>query len=106
MVLPTVVLFDQSGIHKEPNGITRALDDGERELGISSFLIICFLRHLSEEEAYRTLEQALPHKDRIRGIGLDSSEIGHPPSKFQGVFSKAREEGFPSVAHAGEEGLP
>ncbi len=112
-VMHTEIFFDPQG-HIERgiefdtvlNGISRALDDGKRKLGISSFLIMCFLRHLSEEEAYRTLELALPHKDRIRGVGLDSSEVGHPPSEFQGVFSKAREEGFLRVAHAGEEGPP
>jgi len=112
-VMHTEIFFDPQG-HTERgiefetvlNGITRALDDGRQKLGISSFLIMCFLRHLSEEDAHRTLEQALPHKDRILGIGLDSSEVGHPPSKFQVVFSRAREEGFLCVAHAGEEGPP
>ena len=85
-------------------GINLALEDGERELGISSRLILCFLRHLSQEEAFATLEQALPHRDRIIGVGLDSSELGHPPGKFQEVFQRARDEGFLTVAHAGEEG--
>ena len=67
---------------------------------------MCFLRHLSEEDALKTLEQALPYKDKIVGVGLDSSEIGHPPSKFERVFTRARAEGFKSVAHAGEEGPP
>lgn len=88
------------------NGITRALDDGQKKLGISSKLIMCFLRHLSEEDALATLAQALPYKDRIIGVGLDSSEVGHPPSKFARVFAKARSEGFLLVAHAGEEGPP
>jgi len=86
-------------------GITRALDDGKKKLGISSELIMCFLRHLSEEDAEQTLQQAMPWKDRILGIGLDSSEKGHPPSKFTSVFWKARKAGFRvAVAHAGEEG--
>ncbi|MGO1119285.1 adenosine deaminase [Rhodovibrionaceae bacterium A322] len=85
-------------------GITRALDSGAAELGISHKLIMCFLRHLSEEAAFETLEQALPHKDKIFGVGLDSSELGHPPEKFQRVFAKAIAEGFVPVAHCGEEG--
>ncbi|NCC20831.1 MAG: adenosine deaminase [Alphaproteobacteria bacterium] len=88
------------------DGITRALKDGEARHGVTSRLIMCFLRHLSEEDAFRTLEQALPYKDRISGVGLDSSEKGHPPSKFERVFARAREEGFKVVAHAGEEGPP
>ena len=88
------------------NGITKALADGEKNFGITSLLIMCFLRHLSEESAFATLEQALPYKDKIIGVGLDSSENGHPPSKFERVFAKAREEGFLIVAHAGEEGPP
>ena len=72
----------------------------------NSNLIMCFLRHLSEEDALKTLEQALPYKDKIVGVGLDSSEVGHPPSKFERVFTRARAEGFKSVAHAGEEGPP
>ncbi len=88
------------------NGITKALDKAKAEFGISSYLIMCFLRHLSEEEAFKTLEQALPFKDKIIAVGLDSSEVGHPPEKFQRVFKKAIEEGFLTVAHAGEEGPP
>ena len=88
------------------NGIWSALRDGERELGITSRLIMCFLRHLDEEDAFRTLDRALAHRDRISGVGLDSSEGGHPPSKFERVFRKAREAGFIAVAHAGEEGPP
>ena len=76
------------------NGIHRALKDGEKKLGISSKIIMCFLRHLSEEEAFKTLEMSLAHKDKIIGVGLDSSEVGHPPSKFERVFKKALEEGF------------
>ena len=86
------------------NGLKRACDDAKEKLGITSHLIMCFLRHLSEEAAFKTLEQAIPFKDQIIGVGLDSSEVGHPPSKFELVFAKAREEGFLIVAHAGEEG--
>ena len=86
------------------NGLQRACDDAKMKLGISSHLIMCFLRHLSEDAAFATLEQALPYKDQIIGVGLDSSEVGHPPSKFERVFAKAREAGFLIVAHAGEEG--
>ena len=87
-------------------GLKRACNDAQEKLGISSQLIMCFLRHLSEEKAFETLEQALPFKDDIIAIGLDSSEVGHPPSKFERVFAKAREAGFLIVAHAGEEGPP
>lgn len=86
------------------NGLQRACDDAKVKFGISSHLIMCFLRHLSEEAAFETLQQALPYKDQIIGVGLDSSEVGHPPSKFERVFAQAREEGFLVVAHAGEEG--
>ena len=86
------------------NGLKRACDDAKEKLGITSHLIMCFLRHLSEEAAFKTLEQAIPFKHQIIGVGLDSSEVGHPPSKFERVFAKAREEGFLIVAHAGEEG--
>jgi len=86
------------------NGLQRACDDAKAKLGISSHLIMCFLRHLSEDAAFATLEQALPYKDQIIAVGLDSSEVGHPPSKFERVFAKAREAGFLVVAHAGEEG--
>lgn len=85
-------------------GIDGALRDAHDELHISSRLILCFLRHLSEEDAFRTLAQALPYKDRITAVGLDSSEAGNPPGKFQNVFKAARDEGFLAVAHAGEEG--
>ena len=87
-------------------GIRRALADGERQFGISHRLILCFLRHLSAEAAMHTLEQALPYKDSIAAVGLDSSERGHPPAKFEAVFARARREGFLTVAHAGEEGPP
>ncbi len=85
-------------------GIRRALEDGERQLGITSRLILCFLRHLPEEAAFQTLEEALPYKEWITGVGLDSSELGNPPSRFARVFRKAGEEGFLLMAHAGEEG--
>ncbi|MCO8098814.1 adenosine deaminase [Acinetobacter indicus] len=88
------------------NGLQRACDDAQSKLGISSRLIMCFLRHLSEEAAFATLEQALPYKEQIIAVGLDSSEVGHPPAKFDRVFAKAREYGFLVVAHAGEEGPP
>lgn len=88
------------------NGISAALADGRELLGISSGLILSFLRHLPEEAAFRTLEQALPYRDAFFAVGLDSSEVGHPPSKFQRVFDKARAEGLLTVAHAGEEGPP
>ncbi|MFG0332353.1 MAG: adenosine deaminase, partial [Maioricimonas sp. JB049] len=87
-------------------GITSALQAGERELAITSRLIMCFLRHLSAEEAMTTLQQALPHREQIVAVGLDSSEVGHPPSKFTEVFDEARRQGFLTVAHAGEEGPP
>ena len=86
------------------NGISKALKDAEEKLGISSQLIMCFLRHLSEEAAFDTLEMATPYLDSIIGVGLDSSEQGHPPEKFSRVFAKARELGLKTVAHAGEEG--
>lgn len=86
------------------HGLKRACDNAKTKLGITSHLIMCFLRHLSEEAAFETLVQALPFKDQIIAVGLDSSEVGHPPAKFERVFAKAREEGFLVVAHAGEEG--
>ena len=88
------------------NGIYAALNKAEKELGLSSKIIMCFLRHLDEESAFKTLEQALTHKNKIIGVGLDSSELGHPPIKFKRVFKKAMEENFLTVAHAGEEGPP
>ncbi len=87
-------------------GIHRAMLDAQQQLGISSKLIMCFLRHLSAEAAMTTLRQALPFRDQIVAVGLDSSEVGHPPEKFTKVFERAREEGFFTVAHAGEEGPP
>jgi adenosine deaminase len=88
------------------DGISRALADGQRNFGITSQLIMCFLRDMSAESAMATLESALPFKDRIIGVGLDSAESGNPPSKFQAVFDRARANGFLTVAHAGEEAGP
>ena len=88
------------------NGLHRACVDAKAELGVSAALILCFLRHLSEEEAFASLEQALPFQDKIIGIGLDSGEVGNPPEKFARVFARCRELGFHLVAHAGEEGPP
>ncbi|MFC2025570.1 adenosine deaminase [Chloroflexota bacterium] len=87
-------------------GIHRAMEDAEQQLGVTSKLIMCFLRDLSAEEAMETLTQAQPYKDWIVAVGLDSAEVGNPPSKFVHVFDKAREMGFLTVAHAGEEGPP
>jgi adenosine deaminase len=87
-------------------GIDRALRDARSQWGMSSAVIMCFLRHLSEEDAFATLEQALPHRDKLIGVGLDSSERGHPPEKFARVFARCRELGLHLVAHAGEEGPP
>ncbi|MFQ5947227.1 MAG: adenosine deaminase [Acidimicrobiia bacterium] len=87
-------------------GFHRAMTDASARLGISSLLIMCFLRHLSDDEALETLEQALPYKRWITAVGLDSSELGNPPEKFAAVFERARTEGLRAVAHAGEEGPP
>jgi adenosine deaminase len=88
------------------SGLTRACERAQHELGISSALIMCFLRHLSEDDAFTTLEAALPYRAQIIGVGLDSSERGHPPEKFARVFAQCRELGLRLVAHAGEEGPP
>ena len=88
------------------NGLHRACVDAQAQLGVSAALILCFLRHLSEEEAFETLEQALPYREKFIGIGLDSSELGHPPEKFARVFARCRALGLHLVAHAGEEGPP
>ncbi len=88
------------------NGIYNALETGKKELNITSKIILCFLRHLSEKKAFETFEKALLFRDKIIGIGLDSSEVGNPPSKFKNVFDQARKAGFLTVAHAGEEGSP
>ncbi len=85
-------------------GLSRAIDDAKRTPGVSASLIMCFLRHLDEADAEKTLDIALKFKDRIVGIGLDSSETGNPPSKFKNVFKRARDAGFFLTAHAGEEG--
>jgi len=87
-------------------GIKGALENGRRTFGITHRLILCFLRHLSEADAFSTLQAALPYKDAIAAVGLDSSEQGHPPAKFARVFARARSEGWLTVAHAGEEGPP
>ena len=88
------------------DGLHRACQDAQAKLGVSASLILCFLRHLSEEDAFATLEDALPHRDQFIGVGLDSSELGHPPEKFARVFARCRELGLHLVAHAGEEGPP
>ena len=110
-VLHTEIFFDpqthtERGIAFEViiSGITQALNQAEQELGISSQLIMCFLRHLDEDSAFETLKQALPYKDKIIAVGLDSSEKGNPPEKFKHVFQEAINQGFLTVAHAGEEG--
>ena len=110
-IVHTEIFFDpqthtKRGIAFETvvSGISQALQKGETELGISSFLIMCFLRHLSEQEAFDTLQDSLPFKTLILGVGLDSSEVGHPPSKFSRVFEAAKTIGYKVVAHAGEEG--
>ncbi|MFH2201542.1 MAG: adenosine deaminase [Elusimicrobiota bacterium] len=87
-------------------GLEQAGRDAEAKLGIRSGLILCFLRHLPEEDAEKTLDEALPLRDKLLGVGLDSAEKGHPPSKFARVFARARGEGLRAVAHAGEEGPP
>ena len=88
------------------SGLSRALEDAETQLGLSTGLILSFLRHLDEAAAQRTLDQGLEHRDKIVAVGLDSSELGHPPEKFARVFARARAAGFLAVAHAGEEGPP
>jgi len=88
------------------DGLLSGMAEAERTLGITSSLILCFLRHLDEDAAFATLRAAEPWLDRIAGVGLDSSEVGHPPSKFVRVFAAAGERGLKRVAHAGEEGPP
>lgn len=112
-VVHTEIFFDPQthtsrGISFETcfKGIHTALKAAEKEWGITSHLIMCFLRHLTEDEAFRTLNEALPFKKDILAVGLDSSEVGFPPSKFERVFAEARNHGFLAVAHAGEEGPP
>ncbi|MCZ6845725.1 MAG: adenosine deaminase, partial [Alphaproteobacteria bacterium] len=112
-VTHTEIMFDPQ-THTDRNvafdtvisGLTCALEDAKAQLGLSTGLIMCFLRHLDEEAAERTLDQGLEHRDKIIAVGLDSSELGHPPEKFARVFARARDEGFLAVAHAGEEGPP
>ncbi|KIF48178.1 adenine deaminase [Vibrio owensii 47666-1] len=110
-VIHTEIFFDPQthtdrGIEFEAviNGIHRAMQDGSEKLGITSQIIACFLRHLSEESAIETLQSIVKHKDKIIGVGLDSSELGHPPEKFKRAFQQAKEAGLLTVAHAGEEG--
>jgi len=112
-VLHTEIFFDTQthtghGVSSDVviNGLHRACADAQAKLGLSAALILCFLRHLSEAEAFEALAQALPLRDKLVGIGLASSELGHPPEKFAKVFAKARGLGFRLVAHAGEEGPP
>ena len=88
------------------NGISKALDKANLEFGLTSKIIMCFLRHLDKESGFKVLDQALKYKNKIVGVGLDSSELGNPPKKFEKLFQKARDEGFLTVAHAGEEGPP
>ena len=88
------------------NGIYKALQKAQKEFGLSFKIIMCFLRHLDEEQGFKILDQALAHKDKIYGVGLDSSETGNPPNKYEKLFKKAIEYGFITVAHAGEEGPP
>ena len=110
-ILHTEIMFDPQthtdrgiAFEKVINGFTRAMDDAKKGWQQSSALIMCFLRHLPEEQALRTLEEAMPYKDRILAVGLDSGEAGNPPEKFQRVFERAAAAGFFRVAHAGEEG--
>lgn len=109
-VIHTEIFFDpqthtERGVPFEAviTGIKEALADAKEKYGITSCIIMCFLRHLSQAEAFETLEEALKFKNDIIGVGLDSSELGNPPSKFKEVFKKAKDEGFKLVAHAGEE---
>lgn len=112
-VLHVEIFFDPQGhtlrgvsFETVIRGITEALADGQRDFGISSGLIMCFLRHLSETDALATWEEAQPWLNHIVGVGLDSSELGHPPSKFARIFEQAKSAGLKCVAHAGEEGPP
>ncbi|WP_045456628.1 adenosine deaminase [Vibrio campbellii] len=110
-VIHTEIFFDPQthtdrGIEFETviNGIHRAMQDGNEQLGITSQIIACFLRHLSEESAIETLQSIIKHQDKIIGVGLDSSELGHPPEKFKRAFQQAKDASLLTVAHAGEEG--
>jgi adenosine deaminase len=107
------IMFDpqthtERGINFETliKGIIKACDAAEKKLGVSSLLILSYLRHLSEEDAFKTLKQSLPYKTRIIAVGLDSSENGNPPSKFNNVYKESVKEGYIPIAHAGEEGPP
>lgn len=88
------------------DGLTRARIDAEKEFGISAYYIMCFLKHLTEEEAIETLKQSIPYKDQIIGVGLDSTELGNPASKFKKVMKMSKDAGYQLVSHAGEEGPP
>jgi adenosine deaminase len=112
-VVHTEMFFDpqthtERGVPMEVviHGLHRACVDAQAKLGVSAQLILCFLRHLSEEAALQTFQDALPFKDKFIGVGLDSSEVGHPPEKFKNVFALAKAHGLHLVAHAGEEGPP
>ena len=112
-VVHTEIFFDpqthtERGVPMQAviDGLHRACADAQTRLGVSAQLILCFLRHLSEEAALQTLEEALPFRDKFIGVGLDSSEVGHPPEKFKNVFARAAALGLHRVAHAGEEGPP
>ena len=112
-VLHTEIFFDTQthtghGLSADTviNGLHRACADAPAKYGMTASLILCFLRHLSEEEAFECLEEALPLRDKIVGIGLASSEVGHPPEKFAKVYARAKQLGFRLVAHAGEEAPP
>ena len=112
-VVHTEIFFDPQthvnrGINFDTiiNGIYKALQKANKEFGLTFKIIMCFLRHLDEESGFEMLDQASAHKEKIVGVGLDSSEIGNPPSKFKKLFEKAIEKGFLTVAHAGEEGPP
>ena len=112
-VVHTEIFFDPQthvsrGINFDTiiNGIYKALQKANKEFGLTFKIIMCFLRHLDEESGFKMLDQASAHKEKIVGVGLDSSEIGNPPSKFKKLFEKAIEKGFLTVAHAGEEGPP
>ena len=110
-VMHTEIMFDpqthtERGVSFKTviNGISKACDDAKKNLNVTSYLIMSFLRHLSEEEAFKTLEESLPFKEKIKAVGLDSSEMGNPPSKFKNVYEAAINEGYIPLAHAGEEG--
>ena len=112
-IVHTEIFFDPQShlvrgisFDKVINGIDKALKKAEKELGITSKVIMCFLRHLDEDSCFEVLKKACDHKDKIIGVGLDSSEKGNPPTKFKRLFEKSIEQGFLTVAHAGEEGPP